>query len=206
MSRERKEVMKTFLRRVKNILLHPRDEWKVIKDEPVTYKQLIGGYISALAAIPLTVSIVEAALLGPGTSDFRFASIVALLMQSSFWYVMIVVDIMILGAIVNAFVTPSGVSSNGSRGLQIAAYSATPLFLVGIVVSIPLMRWLQYVAVLYSVYLLYLGIRSLMGMQQGRAAGYAVASFLAGSIVVGALNLFEYLFESYLARSFIFPV
>ncbi len=118
---------------------------------------------------------------------------------------MIVVDIIILGAIINAFVTKGGSQQAGRAGLKVAAYSATPLFLVGIVVSIPGMGWLVYGAVLYSVYLLYLGIRSFLDREHSEAAWYAVASFMAAGVIVGVLNLFEYLFESYLARTFILP-
>jgi hypothetical protein len=73
------------------------------------------------------------------------------------------------------------------------------------VVSIPGMGWLVYGALLYSVYLLNLGIRSLLDMEHRMAAWYAIASFMAAGVIVGVLNLFEYLFESYLARMFILP-
>jgi hypothetical protein len=74
--------------------------------------------------------------------------------------------------------------------------------MVGIVISIPGMDWLAYGAVLYCIYLLYLGIRSLLDMECGKAAWYAIGSFMAAGVIIGVLNLFEYLFESYLARTF----
>ncbi|HET6365526.1 MAG TPA: hypothetical protein VF819_00705 [Nitrospira sp.] len=42
-------------------------------------------------------------------------------------------------------------------------------------------------------------------MEHSKAAWYAVESFMAAGVTVGVLNLFEYLFESYLARTFILP-
>ena len=196
--------MKVLLTRVKNILLHPRTEWQVIKDEPTTFKQLIVGYVAVLAAVPPAVSVIETMVFGfGGKSNSRFASMGSLFMGYALWYVMIVVDIIILGAIITAFVTPGGSRHDGRAGLKVAAYSATPLFMVGIVVSIPGMGWLAYGAVLYCVYLLYLGIRSLLDMERSKAAWYAVASFMAAGAIIGVLNLFEYLFESYLARTFI---
>jgi hypothetical protein len=44
-----------------------------------------------------------------------------------------------------------------------------------------------------------------MDIKQSKAAWYAVASFTAAGVIVGVLNMFEYLFESYLARTFILP-
>jgi hypothetical protein len=110
---------------------------------------------------------------------------------------MIVVDIIILGAIINVFITLRGTQQGGRVGLKVVAYSATPIFLVGIMISIPGMGWLVYGAVLYSVFLLHLGIRSLLDLEHSKAAWYAVVSFMAAGVIVGVLNLFEYLFESY---------
>jgi hypothetical protein len=201
---ERTASMKAFLIRAKNILISPKNEWHAIKDEPATYKQVIAGYVAVLAAVPLAISAIEIIAFGSGVKHGdRFASIGSLFMRYALWYVMIVVEIVILGAIITAFVTPGGSQQDGRAGLKVAAYSATPLFMVGIVVSIPGMGWLAYGAVLYCVYLLYLGIRSLLDMENSKAAWYAVASFMAAGVIIGVLNLFEYLFESYLARTFI---
>jgi len=201
---ERTALMKAFLIRAKNILISPKNEWHAIKDEPSTYKQVIVGYVAVLAAVPLAISAIETIAFGSGVKHSeRFFSRGSLFMMYALWYVMIVVDIIILGAIITAFVTPGGSRHDGRAGLKVAAYSATPLFMVGIVVSIPGMGWLAYGAVLYCVYLLYLGIRSLLDMERSKAAWYAVASFMAAGAIIGVLNLFEYLFESYLARTFI---
>ncbi len=197
---------KALLIRVKNILISPKNEWYAIKDEAATYKQIIVGYVAALAAVPLAISVIETIALGSSVKiGDRFVSTGSLFMGYALWYVMIVVDIVILGAIINAFITPIGSRRDGRVGLKVAAYSATPLFLVGIMVSVPGMSWLVYGALLYSVYLLYLGIRSLLDMERSKAAWYAVASFMAAGVIVGVLNLFEYLFESYIARTFILP-
>jgi len=203
---ERTTSVKAFLIRAKNILISPKNEWHVIKDEPTTCKQVITGYVAVLAAIPLAISAIESIVFGLGVkhSD-RFASIGSLFMGYALWYVMIVVDIIIFGAIISVFVTPGGSRQDGRAGIKVAAYSATPLFLVGIVVSIPGMGWLAYGAVLYCVYLLYLGIRILLDMEHSKAAWYAATSFMAAGVIVGVLNLFEYLLESYLARTFILP-
>lgn len=196
--------MKALMVRVKNILIHPNIEWQVIKDETTTEKQVIVGYVAGLAAVPVAVSVIEAIAFGSGTTGgVPSASMGSLLMRYVLWYFMIVIDIMILGAIINVFVTGRGSPKN--QGLKIAAYSATPLLLVGIVLSLPRAGWLAYVAILYSVYLLSLGISLLMEIRQSKAAWYAVASFLAAGVIVGVLNLFEYLFESYLTRTFILP-
>jgi len=121
--------MKAFLIRAKNILISPKNEWHAIKDEPTTYKQVIAGYVTALAAVPLAISAIETITFGSGIKHGdRFASIGFLFMAYAMWYVMIVIDIIILGAIINAFVTPGGSKQDGRAGFKVAAYSATPFF------------------------------------------------------------------------------
>ncbi len=195
--------MKAILNRAKNILIHPKDEWKVIKAESA---KAIFSYLVALAAVPLAISAIEALVFRYGApGGVQHLSAGSVLMGYALWYLMIIVDVVILGAIISAFVLTGNVRQAGAKGFTIAAYTATPLLLVGIVISIPGLWWLEYAAVVYSVYLLSLGISTLMEIKWGKAAWYAVVSFLAASVIIGVLNLFEYLFESYLARTFISP-
>jgi hypothetical protein len=48
----RRGVMASFGRRVINILLHPQNEWQLIKDEQTTHVKVIARYGALIAAIP----------------------------------------------------------------------------------------------------------------------------------------------------------
>jgi uncharacterized membrane protein len=125
---ERTAFMKAFLIRAKNILISPKKEWHAIKDEHTTYKQVITGYVAVLAAVPLAISTIETIAFGSGfRHSERFASLGSLFMKYALWYMMIVMDIIILGAIITAIVTPGGSRHDGRSGLKVATYSATPL-------------------------------------------------------------------------------
>ena len=84
------------------------------------------------------------------------------------------------------------------RGLRLASFSFTPLFLAAVPAIIPRLTWLFYPAIAYSLYLLYLGIRTMTGAAQGKAVARAVISFFTAVLIVGGLNGLEYMLESFL--------
>jgi hypothetical protein len=47
--------MKALLNRMINILICPRDEWLLIKDEPASYAKLLLKYVAPLAAVPVGI-------------------------------------------------------------------------------------------------------------------------------------------------------
>jgi hypothetical protein len=72
-------------------------------------------------------------------------------------------------------------------------------------IALPKLGWVAAVAVMYSVYLMYLGVTAFFRIDRTAAAWYSVATFLAAGAVVGILNFFEYMLEAYLARMVVTP-
>jgi hypothetical protein len=107
---------------------------------------------------------------------------------------------MITGAVITSIMVSAESRWRGVRGLQIAAYSFTPLFVAGFIAVIPHMTWCIHIAILYGMYILYHGMRALFAMRGMRAAVYAAASVTAAAVIVGVMNLFEYLLESFIMK------
>ena len=197
--------MKALLLRVKNILVRPRHEWRVINDEPTTYTGVIFRYIGILAAIPPAAAVAGGIIFDSRLPNSTPASTITyLVIANMLWYCMYVLNVVIVGAIVAAIVTTPVSRWNGLQGLKIAAYSFTPLFIAGFFAAFPKMGWIVNVSIIYSIYLLYLGIKGLAVMERKRAIGYTVASFLSAAIIVGVMNLFEYFFESFVVNKLVF--
>ena len=197
--------MKALLGRIRNILLRPRAEWRVIKDEPATYGSVIAGYVAPLAAVPPA-----AAVLGRFVFDRNIpASALSmpldyLLFTNLLWFGMNIVSVMITGAVVTAITAAAESRWRGIRGLQVAAYSFTPLFIAGFLAAIPFMAWSLVPAVVYGVYILYRGTRALLAIQGVKAAWFAGVTFLAAAVIVGVMNMFEYMLESLIAKRIFF--
>jgi hypothetical protein len=188
--------MKGFLLRVKNILVRPQEEWKVIQEERTTYWQLIGGYVAVIAAVPPLSALAERLIFGRGiVGSSPLGHVLAL---NVLWYFMIIINMVITSAVITAVVTSKEPCWFSLQGLQLASFSFTPLFLAGVPAIIPRLNWFFYPSIVYSIYLLYLGIRTMTGAGRGKAVARAVVSFFAAALIVGALNGLEYMLESLL--------
>jgi hypothetical protein len=193
--------MKGLLVRAHGLMVRPGDEWRIIKEEPAAYANIIVRYVGILAAIPPTAAIAGRFMFDKNIPDRVLSlSLNYLLVTNLLWYGMNIINVMITGAVIAAIMATTGDRWSGLRGLQIAAYSFTPLFVVSLLSMIPHMTWLAIIAILYGVFLLYLGIRTFAAMPGTRAAWYTAASFTVAAVIVGVMNLFEYMFESYVAN------
>ena len=177
----------------------------MIKHEEATYGNLLRGYGAALAAVPPMAAIGERFIFNRGiVSNAVHSPLSYVIAANVVWYLVIIMNLIITGAVITAVSDRKGTRWLGIRGLKLAVYSFTPLFLFSSLIVIPKLNGFIYGAILYSVYLLCLGIRSLFEVEQQRAAWYTAGSFLVSGFILGTLNLFEYMFESFIAGKVFF--
>jgi hypothetical protein len=190
--------MKRALNRMKNILLKPRQEWLAIRDEAPAHGEIF-KYAAILAAIPTVAAMAGRILFFNQNirNSVPAFSISSLLMTNMIWYGMYILNIVITGMIIAAVLATSD-CWRGLRGFTIAAYSFTPLSLAGCIALIPSLGWALYPAILYGIYLTYLGIMLLAEIPKKKAAWFALSSFSAAAVIIGIMNLFEYVVESFL--------
>jgi len=196
--------MKSVVKRAKNILISPKAEWLVIKDEPDSAGGIIYRYVMFLAMLPPLAVLVKS-ILSTNAAAAR-SPMSYLVATNALWYLMNIVNVLIAGAVTTAFVFNALSRGDAVRGFKLAAYSFTPLFIAGIVIVAPGMGWFIYVAILYSVYLLYLGTCTVVELPKGSALWYATAMFTASGIIIAVLNLLEYFLESFVADKVFFTV
>ncbi len=191
--------MKSLLLRVKNILIHPREEWRIVKEEPATYPGILFRYVCILAAVPPLAAVAGRFILDRNIQDNKVAfSLAYFLFTDLFWYCMYVANIMITGVIVAAIASTPATRLNNIQGLKIAAYSFTPLVIASPISLLPRTGWIFYVAIVYSLYLLYLGIISLAAAEKRQAVWFAAASFFSAGVIIGVMNMLEYFLESFI--------
>lgn len=193
--------MTGLLLRIRNILFRPQQEWHAIRDEAATYQQILFGYVAVLAAVPPSAAVLERLLFGAKVAGSQPLGYV--LAANLLWYLVIILNMVITAVVFTAMIISSERRWTDLRGLKLAAYSFTPLFLVSGIVIVPRLNWLIYGAILYSIYLLTLGIVTMIQSGKGKSAWLAVASCLAAGVIVGFLNGLEYMLESYIMQRFI---
>ena len=177
--------------RVKNILLAPKTEWDVVAGEPTPPPALITGYVLPLAAIAALATFIGQVFIGVsmpfvGTVKYGFvAGLVGLVLG----LVMAVVMVFVIGLIADALAPSFGGQKNMHQAVKVAAYSFTPVWVVGILNIIPALALLGLLAAIYAVYLMYLGLPRLMKAPEDKAVGYTavvvIASIVLWMIVAG---------------------
>jgi hypothetical protein len=175
--------------RVRAILLNPKDEWPVIADEPSTIKDLYLSYIMVLAAIGPIFGFIKTTLFGidiplMGTYRPGFASGLGNMLFS---YAMALVGVAIMAVIINQLAPFFEGRKESLQALKTTAYAYTGAWIAG---AGQLLPWLGLVLLLagslYSIYLLYLGLPTMMQCPTEKAKGYTAAAMVA-AIVVGLI-------------------
>lgn len=192
---------KAILNRVVKIIIRPAAEWQTIRNESTTSVKLLLRSVLPLAAIPPLAAIAGSILfdrrLANGSLSSPFSSV---LMANMIWYAMYIMNVVITGMVIASILTATDSRWNGLRGFALAAYSYTPLFLAGLFAALPRMGWVLYPAILYAIWLLYLGIISMTNASRAKAVLLTLSSFTAAAVIVGVMNLVEYMFESSVAK------
>ncbi len=171
--------MEKLLSRVKNILFSPKSEWLAIKEEQTTVKDIILSYVAILAVIPAVASIIGMAVVGFSFMHMvtRYPVFISLLL-GVFSYIFSIVAVMVSAAIINVLAPAFKSTKDYIKALKVVSYAYTPVWVAGVLNVVPALYWLMLIMSLYSIYLLYLGLRPIMGTSQNNALGYTVVSII----------------------------
>jgi hypothetical protein len=161
---------KGLVERAKDIVTSPKTEWGVIDAEPASVGGLFTGYAMVLAAIGPLATIIGLTLVGfPIGYAITMAAIA---------YAISLAGVFINAAIIDALAPSFGGSRNLVQAAKVAVYSATPVWLAGILNLVPQLAVLAGLVALaalgYGIYLLYLGLPRLMRVTPDKAAGYVL--------------------------------
>ena len=171
--------------RTKSILLSPQQEWQAIDEEETSIGGLVTGYVVPLAAIGPVASLIGMEIFGisvPSVGTFR-VPIGAALRQGIAQYVMALVGVFVLALIIDKLAPYFRVEENRYQALKVAAYSSTPVWVMGIVGLIPALSILRLLGLFYSLYLLYLGLPTLMRVPQHKVMGYTVVVIMCAVVL-----------------------
>lgn len=181
-----------LIERAKNIVLQPKTEWPVIAGEATSTADLYRNYIVPLAAIGPVASFLGLSLIGTsmpflGTIRMPFLAGLSMAVVS---YVMALAGVYIVALVIDYLAPNFGGERNTTQALKVAAYSMTPAWLAGVLNLIPMLGVLVLLASLYGLYLLYVGLPTLMKAPEDRAMPYTavvVVCAILVSVVIGAV-------------------
>lgn len=178
-----------LLHHIFGLFTHPREEWQDIEKERSDNKILYQGYVAILALIPVVCGYIGTVKVGwtIGNDELVRLSPDSGLILCSLSYVALLVSIFILGKLIDWIGKTYGadVDEKHPRGMSLASYAMTPLFLAGAVAiypSVTLNMLVVLAAMAYTVYLIYTGVPVLMHISAER--GFLFASSIITMVLV----------------------
>jgi hypothetical protein len=176
-----------IIARVKEILLTPKAAWPVIETEATTTAALYTQYIMILAAIQAVAGFIGMSLFGVSAMGVTVRiPLVTGLVQMVLGYGLALVMVYVMALIADALAPKFGGQKNTMNALKLIAYSGTAAMVGGVFAIIPALGILTLIAGLYSLYLLYLGVPTLMKVPQEKALPYTVVLVVC-AIVIGVV-------------------
>jgi Yip1 domain len=172
--------------RIKNILVSPRTEWRVIAAEPWDAAALYRSYVMPLAAIPTVCGLVGAWFL----LQAMHLGFGRLLASAIAGYLITLATVYILGLVFSRLAPTFGGRQDDLMGLKLAAFAGTSSWVGGVFLLIPVLGWLiALLMTLYGLYLLYTGAPVLMRIPEDRTMPYTVAVIIAAIVVTIVLRV-----------------
>jgi hypothetical protein len=174
--------------RVKAILIDPAAAWRGFEKDIGDPAYLLSRYVAVLALIPALSSFVGATLIGvvaPSGTILR-TDLIGGLFGAIFSYAASCAIVVLLGLIIDLLAPRFGGRRDFEDAFKLAVYSFTPLWLAGIFLLLPGLRFLLLTGV-YGIYLFWLGAPRLAKVPEQQAANFTLVIVIcAGGLLYGA--------------------
>jgi hypothetical protein len=174
--------LRTVIYRAGGILLSPTKEWNAIQGEHSNL--LVNGYVALLAAIPALSGLIGFSAIGEGVPRVGTVRVPVLsgLLAALSSYLLAFVVVYLLALVINMTAVRFEAKRNFPAALKLAVYSYTPVWLSGIFLLVPGLRFLSVLGV-YGLYVLRLGLPVMMKAPEGRAWRYAATIFIIAFVI-----------------------
>jgi len=174
-----------LIARVKAILTTPKTEWPIIAAEPATVADLYKNYIVWLAAIPVVCKFIKGSFIGYGPFGIYYRTpIGAGITGMIVGYALTLALVYVVALIVDALAPTFAGQKSQVQALKTVAYAWTASWVGGIGMLIPWLGVLIMLAALvYGIYLLYLGLPATMKSPVDKAGGYTAVTIIIAIVL-----------------------
>jgi hypothetical protein len=172
--------------RANAILMSPATEWPVIADEPATVSEIFKNYVVWLAAISAIAGLIANTIVGynvPFLGHYRMG-FAAGLTGAVTTYVLSLAGVFLVAYLADVLAPSFGGQKNFTQAVKAVAYAYTAAWIAGVGFIVPGLRWLITLAgLIYSIYLLRLGLLYTMKCPPEKAWPYTAVTIIAAIIV-----------------------
>ncbi len=181
-----------ILGHVWGLLLHPDREWEAIRAEPCSVGDCYLRHVMILAALPAISGFIGTTQVGwqVGMGETVKLTVASALLISAVFYVAMLVAVVTMGEFIHWMAHTYGAEPSLEHSVVLAAYTATPLFLVGVLALYPVV-WLNMLfgllALGYAIYLLYTGVPIVMRIPKDQGYMFSSSILTVGMVMLVAL-------------------
>lgn len=151
-----------IVNQAKDIVLNPRGTLKKLKDEKITKEYLL-IYLGIVAFPTLIGVIIGQGVVGisGGWGSYSFLYRVPIGWAVAWGiaqYVLLIIGVIVFGYVVNFLAPNFSSKANLMQSMKLVAYATTPVLLAGIFNIYPPLGIISLLALIYSLYILYIGL------------------------------------------------
>ncbi|QJR82235.1 YIP1 family protein [Alteromonas pelagimontana] len=180
-----------ILNHLVGIYTHPREEWQSIDSRHENYFYAM-SHVAVIALIPALVTYYSAAHLG---WSIGAGNLIKLTNESAIslgigMYLGLIVGVMALAILIHELANAFDAKPSYTQSLELAVYTATPLFMVGLAGFYPELWFVMamgLVGLTYSIYLLYSGVPIIMHIPEEKGFIYASSVVTCGLVLLTIL-------------------
>jgi len=184
-----------ILNHIWGLYTHPRDEWQTIEKlhESLMYSMM---HILIVALIPAICGYYAAAHIGwtIGVGDPIKINQSSAQLMSIAMYCALVLGVFALAYLIQWMAKTFDSNPNFIQSLELAAYTATPMLMVGVAALFPVLWFVALAgltATAYSVYLLYSGVPIMMNIPEEKGFIYSSSVVTCGLVLLVAILAFS---------------
>ena len=180
------------LNHVIGMFIHPRAEWEEIREKSCSVGRCMIGHVLLLAAIPPVAGFIGTTQVGwqiGAREAVKLTPESGLLLAVAYYFAM-VIGVLSMGYVIRWMAHTYNADATLGDAVAVAAYTATPLFLIGVMQVYPLL-WLNFLiglpALAHTVYLLYTGLPIVMRIEPERGFLFSSAVLAVGLVALVTL-------------------
>lgn len=185
--------MTRALLRAVRLTVSPNDEWRTIGDEAPRARAIVALFVLPLALIPAVSWSLGLLLFGNDAGGGRHGAlgIAQIVHGGLIAFFGVVLSICLCAVSIVVLAPLFACVRDWPRALEVAAYSAAPVLIGGLVLVLPNLLSVMILAFFHSLYLQYGGLQHVLGVKERDAAEYVALStvlLMVLSTTVGALG------------------
>ncbi|WP_028768217.1 Yip1 family protein [Shewanella fidelis] len=180
-----------ILNHLMGLYTHPKEEWHTIEQNHEALRSSL-SHIVIIALIPAICSFIATSQIGwdLGVGERQFLTTQSAMIMSTGMYFGLIGGVFALAYLAFWMAKTFDAKPSFTQALELAAYTATPLFMVGLSALYPTLWFIMVIGLAglaYSVYLLYTGVPIIMNIPEEKGFIYASSVVTAGLVLLVGL-------------------